>query len=221
MRMRSPWQALPVAFYTQWIGEDEAGGLPSKFIGQFGLEIWGSSRFGGLRLRAEYADTACMFARENPEFNCAYRNSIYPQGYTYRGRIIGHSLDNDSRMFSVAGLLTRPNGDVLSVDIAACADQSRRQRHACHQRRAGRPRQCRIALLEGFRLRQSQHRVGIRRSELTWRFGLRRPWFPQLATRILMRKVTVDCVDCVAGWRAFSRRRPRCRPPNRSNSCAA
>ena len=43
MRLRSPWRALPLAFYTQWIGEDEAGGLPSKFIGQFGLESWGSS----------------------------------------------------------------------------------------------------------------------------------------------------------------------------------
>ena len=117
MRLRSPWKALPVAFYTQWIGEDEAGGLPSKFIGQFGLEFWGSSPLGGYRLRAEYADTACMFNARRPQFNCAYRHTIYPQGYAYRGRIIGHSLDNDSRMFSVAGLLTRANGDVLSVEL--------------------------------------------------------------------------------------------------------
>jgi hypothetical protein len=108
---------LPLAFYTQWIGEDEAGGLPSKFLGQFGLEFWGSSPLGGYRLRAEYTDTACMFNAGTPEFNCAYRHNIYPQGYTYRHRIIGHSLDNDSRMFSVAGLLTRSNGDVLSVVV--------------------------------------------------------------------------------------------------------
>jgi hypothetical protein len=117
MRVRSPWKALPVAFYTQWIGEDEAGGLPSKFIGLFGLEYWGSSPLGGYRLRAEYADTACMFNTPTPQVNCAYRHAIYPQGYTYRGRIIGHSLDNDSRMFSVAGLLTRQNGDVFSIEL--------------------------------------------------------------------------------------------------------
>jgi hypothetical protein len=117
LRLRSPWKRLPAAFYTQWIGEDEAGGLPSKFLGLFGLEFWGSSPFGGYRLRAEYADTACMFNNATPQFNCAYRHPIYPQGYTYRRRVIGHSLDNDSRMFSVAGLLTRPNGDVLSVEI--------------------------------------------------------------------------------------------------------
>jgi hypothetical protein len=117
MRLRSPWRAVPLAFYTQWIGEDEAGGLPSKFIGQFGLETWGSAAIGGWRLRAEYSDTACNFSRENPEFNCAYRNGIYPQGYTYRGRILGHSMDNDSRMFTMGAILSRPDGDVWSLTV--------------------------------------------------------------------------------------------------------
>ncbi len=117
MRLRSPWRSLPLVFYTQWIGEDEAGGLPSKFLGQFGLETWGSAALGGWRLRAEYADTACNFSREAPEFDCAYRHAIYPQGYAYRGRIIGHSMDNDSRKFTLAGLLTRSNGDTLSLQV--------------------------------------------------------------------------------------------------------
>lgn len=117
MRLRSPWRALPLTFHTQWIGEDEAGGLPSKFIGQFGLETWGSLRDSGWRLRAEYTDTACNFTRQTPEYGCAYRNSIYPQGYAYRGRIIGHAMDNDSRMFTLAGILTRAGGDVLSLTL--------------------------------------------------------------------------------------------------------
>jgi len=117
MRLRSPWKRLPMAFYTQWIGEDEAGGFPSKFLGQVGLEYWGSSPWGGYRIHAEYADTTCVFNQDPPEYNCAYRNNVYPQGYAYRGQIIGHSLDNDSRMFSLAGLLVRGNGDVLSVEL--------------------------------------------------------------------------------------------------------
>jgi hypothetical protein len=117
MRLRSPWRAVPIAFYTQWIGEDEAGGLPSKFIGQFGLEGWGSSRLGGWRVRAEFNDTACNFSRETAEFGCAYRNAIYPQGYAFRGRIIGSSMDNDSRMYTLAGLLNRANGDVISLTM--------------------------------------------------------------------------------------------------------
>jgi len=117
MRVRSPWKKLPLAVYTQWIGEDEAGGFPSKFLGLFGLEFWGESPLGGYRLRAEYTDTACVFNSPTPQFNCAYRHNIYPQGYTYRSEIIGHSLDNDSRMLSIAGLLTRSNGDVLSIEL--------------------------------------------------------------------------------------------------------
>jgi hypothetical protein len=117
MRLRSPWRTLPLAFYTQWIGEDEAGGLPSKFIGQFGIETWGSMAGGNWRLRAEYADTTCNFTRQTPEFGCAYRNSIYPQGYAYHGRIIGDSIDNDSRSYTLAGLLILRNGDFFSLKL--------------------------------------------------------------------------------------------------------
>jgi hypothetical protein len=115
LRVRSPWRALPLVFYTQWIGEDEAGGLPSKFLGQFGLEGWTSTRLGGVRARLEYSDTTCTFTRQEPEFNCAYRNGLYPQGYAYRGKIIGHSLDNDSQMYSFGLILTRPNSSVYGL----------------------------------------------------------------------------------------------------------
>ena len=117
MRVRSPWRRIPVAFYTQWIGEDEAGGLPAKFLGLFGLEAWGSSPLGGWRAHVEYADTACNFSRESPTFGCGYRNAIYPQGYTNWGRPIGDSMDNDSRMYSISGLLTRQNGDSIRISV--------------------------------------------------------------------------------------------------------
>ena len=117
VRLRSPWKALPLALYSQWIGEDEAGGLPSKFLGLAGVEGWLSSGLGSLRLRAEYADTTCTFTREEPEFNCAYRNGIYPQGYAYRGRVIGHSMDNDSRLWSLAALLVREHGASYSLTV--------------------------------------------------------------------------------------------------------
>jgi hypothetical protein len=115
MRIRSPWKKLPLVGYAQLIGEDEAGGLPSKFLGLFGGETWFSSAWGSVRIRAEFADTTCTFSRNDPQFDCGYRNGLYPQGYKYRTRTIGHSLDNDSRMYSAAGLLVRPNGDTWSV----------------------------------------------------------------------------------------------------------
>ena len=72
-----------------------------------------------------------MFNNATPEFDCAYRHHIYPQGYTLSGPDHRPSLDNDSRMFSVAGLLTRANGDVLSIEVRM-RSKSRRQRHARH-----------------------------------------------------------------------------------------
>jgi hypothetical protein len=80
-----------------------------------------SSRLGGLRLRAEFADTTCTFTREQPDFNCAYRNAIYPQGYTHRGRVIGHAMDNDSRMYSFGATLSRPNGETYGLTLRKVA----------------------------------------------------------------------------------------------------
>ena len=116
-RMRSPWRAVPAALYGQLIGEDEAGGLPSRFLGLLGAETWGSMRWGSYRLHVEYADTACNFSRREPLFGCAYRNALYPQGYTFRGRSIGHAMDNDGRMYSFGAMLVRPSGESWSLLI--------------------------------------------------------------------------------------------------------
>ncbi len=97
--------SIPLALYAQYIGEDEANGLPSKFLGLGGAEVWGSSPWGQWRWHAEYADTSCSFSRQAAIFNCAYENSIYRGGYRYRGRAIGHALDNDGRMLSMGALL--------------------------------------------------------------------------------------------------------------------
>ncbi len=133
LRMRSPWRRLPLALYGQFIGEDEAGGLPSKFMGLAGAETWGGSgRYGSWRARFEYADTACNFTRSNPQFGCGFRNNLYPQGYSYRGRMLAHALDNDGRMSSLAGLWVLPSGTTWSLiarDIKANRDGVRDPSH--------------------------------------------------------------------------------------------
>jgi hypothetical protein len=115
LRLRSPYARLPLAIFTQWIGEDEAGGLPSKFLGLAGVETWGSWGRGSWRVRGEFSDTTCAFTREQPDFDCAYRNAHFPQGYTHRGRIIGHAMDNDSRAYSLGALFIRDNGDSAAL----------------------------------------------------------------------------------------------------------
>ncbi len=114
-RWSLPW--LPVALYGQVIGEDEANRMPSKFLGQFGLETWGGAGSATWRLHVEYADTVCGFYDSLPEYGCAYLNGIYTDGYQFRNRAIGHSLDGDSEQLA-AGLLW-VNGDGSSWELAA------------------------------------------------------------------------------------------------------
>jgi hypothetical protein len=103
-----PGGRVPIALYAQGIGEDEAGFLPSKYLGLFGAEVWGDLRHGSWRAHVEYADTACDFLADPPEFGCAYTNSIYTTGYRYLGRVLGHTADADSE--SIGGGLLYVDG---------------------------------------------------------------------------------------------------------------
>ncbi len=93
-----------VAAYGQFIGEDEAGGFPSRYLVQVGMEGSGYVRDKwSYHWFAELAGTSCDFVKDDI-FNCGYRQSIYQSGYTFNGRIIGHGADNDARLVS-AGLI--------------------------------------------------------------------------------------------------------------------
>ncbi|HZD52786.1 MAG TPA: capsule assembly Wzi family protein, partial [Woeseiaceae bacterium] len=96
---------LPVAVYGQFIGEDEAGGFPSRYLAQVGVEGTGSrGERWSYRWFGEIADTSCGFYESN-NFNCAYNHGIYRTGYRYRGRAIGHGADNDARLLSFGVML--------------------------------------------------------------------------------------------------------------------
>ena len=92
----------PVAFYSQLIGEDEAGGFPSRYVGQFGAEWTGylMDRWS-TRVYGEFAGTSCQFQESSELFNCAYNHGTYETGYRYRQRAIGHGADNDARLVSI------------------------------------------------------------------------------------------------------------------------
>jgi len=107
----------PWGFYSQWIGEDEANGLPSAHLAQLGLETWGTRRGGGsYRVHAEYSETTCSALTDSdPNFRCAYNHTIYTGGYRYRGRAIGHSMDGDGVMLSVGGLWVGARGNTWQV----------------------------------------------------------------------------------------------------------
>lgn len=97
---------LPVAVYGQFIGEDEAGGFPSRYIGQLGIEGAGSiGNRWSYRWYGEVSATTCNFYESLERFNCAYNHGIYETGYRYRGRVVGHGADNDAAIATLGLLL--------------------------------------------------------------------------------------------------------------------
>jgi len=112
MRFTFDGLGRPWGFYSQWIGEDEANGLPSGYLAVLGLETWGPHRGGSYRVHAEYGETTCSALTDSdPNFDCAYEHTIYTGGYRYRGRAIGHSMDADGIMFSVGGVWVETTGN--------------------------------------------------------------------------------------------------------------
>jgi len=97
-------------------GEDEAGGFPSRYLGQFGIEGSGITRDQySYRWFAEVAGTSCDVVKSTVLYNCAYRHGIYKSGYTYRGRIIGHGLDNDGLVYSAGVIVVSAVGNSWQV----------------------------------------------------------------------------------------------------------
>ena len=99
-RWSNQWFGRANAIYGQAIGEDEAGGFPSRYLVQLGIESSGmlGDRWS-YRWYSELAGTSCDAVKKEI-FNCAYNHSIYKTGYRYRGRVVGHAYDNDARMVS-------------------------------------------------------------------------------------------------------------------------
>ncbi|MEM6639628.1 MAG: capsule assembly Wzi family protein [Pseudomonadota bacterium] len=118
-RWRVKGGVRPIVFYGQLIGEDEAGGFPSRFLGQMGLST--SLPFGdsgaSLHLYAEFSDTTCQFNESSKLFDCAYNNGLYPSGYRYRGRSLGHSTDADSRQVALGGSFRHKDGARSMVSV--------------------------------------------------------------------------------------------------------
>ncbi len=102
-----PWLGATTAVYGQLIGEDEAGGLPSRSLGLLGVDgagmlgtRWSYHWFG------EFAGTSCQFYEDSELFNCAYNHGIYQTGYRFLGRSVGHGADNDAQLFSAGFTLS-------------------------------------------------------------------------------------------------------------------
>lgn len=93
------WAHVPLSLYGQYVGEDEAGMLPSKKMYLFGMDYSSTYRNLPYQLYAEWADT-----RTNGEVaGISYSHYVYRDGYYQHGAPLGHAIGGDGEMYSVGG----------------------------------------------------------------------------------------------------------------------
>jgi hypothetical protein len=101
---------LQGAFYGQVVGEDESGGLPSRTIGLAGVEVALPVLGSNSRFVLEASNSTMRFASGTAIPNGAYEHALYTDGYRHKGRSLGASSDNDSDVYSLAGMHPIANG---------------------------------------------------------------------------------------------------------------
>ena len=109
---------MPISLYGQYVGEDEAGLLPSKKMYLAGIDY--SSQLNNLPLQvyAEWADT-----RTNGDVQgISYNHYIYQDGYYQHGFPLGHAMGGDGQMLSLGGdirfdVMNRLNGRVMVAKV--------------------------------------------------------------------------------------------------------
>ncbi|MEM9286915.1 MAG: capsule assembly Wzi family protein [Pseudomonadota bacterium] len=95
--------------YGEIVGEDETDLVISKLATLWGTRFAGPWGNDGSRwdFIFEYADTLTDRSFFKPlQANVLYQNFIYSDGWRYRGRSLGASQDNDTRLITATGQLT-------------------------------------------------------------------------------------------------------------------
>ncbi|EPX1190022.1 capsule assembly Wzi family protein [Acinetobacter baumannii] len=113
-----PLFIIPVSVYGQYIGEDEAGGLPSKKMYLAGADYSSMINNMPYQIYAEWADT-----RTNGDVRgISYNHHQYTDGYYQHGFPLGHAMGGDGQMYSVGGdirfdVMNRLSGRAMVVKV--------------------------------------------------------------------------------------------------------
>lgn len=92
---------VPASVYGQYVGEDEAGGLPAKNMYLAGVDYASSLQGKPYQLYAEYTDT-----RSSGEVKgVSYDHFIYTDGYYQQGYPLGYALGGDAESVALGSRL--------------------------------------------------------------------------------------------------------------------
>jgi Capsule assembly protein Wzi len=100
------------AVYMQVMDRDTGPFVHSDSSHLFGASLWVPVRNTAIRFTAEYADTIStknFFSFGEDFYNITYTDYKYTDGWQYRGRTLGSSLDTDSRLASLHASWAAPH----------------------------------------------------------------------------------------------------------------
>lgn len=115
LRWVSPIGNWPYALFFQRAGETIDNKIPRPYrsLYLYGLELWGELESGtSWRTNLEVADTLCSGSYKGVTlWDCAYNNGIFDaEGYRYKGRVMGASMDGDGLQYAARLLLVPDSG---------------------------------------------------------------------------------------------------------------
>ncbi|MBE0445148.1 capsule assembly Wzi family protein [Psychrobacter sp. FME5] len=109
----APLVNVPAGVYAQYIGEDEAGGLPAKNMYLAGVDYAADAYGKPYQLYAEYTDT-----RSSGEIKgVSYNHFIYTDGYYQQGYPLGYALGGDAESIAVGGRLWLDNRNFINAKV--------------------------------------------------------------------------------------------------------
>lgn len=111
---------LPVSIYYQHTGEtiDNKFPRPLRSLSLASIGTWGTTSSGlAWRAHLEFSTTTCSDFDDRQTADCAYENGLFTAGYRYRGRVLGHSTDSDSRQWALGFSLNRPGSSHWSATL--------------------------------------------------------------------------------------------------------
>ena len=109
---------VPMDIYAQYVGEDEAGGLPAKKMYLAGVDYFSSYNNMPFQLYTEWTDTRSNASADG----ISYNHHVYTDGFYQHGYPLAHAIGGDGQMVSVGGdirfdRLNRVNARILFAKL--------------------------------------------------------------------------------------------------------
>ena len=110
--------ALPLGVYGQFIGEDQAGYVPSRYSALAGIDLVSNLGKGSQRYYIESTETRAGSWFAQHSFHTAYEHSRYRSGYRYYGRNLATTWEGDARVTTLGIQQFFDRGVTMSVNLS-------------------------------------------------------------------------------------------------------